>query len=720
MPLGFLVPAFLAGLLVLVIPILVHLTRSRRSEVVEFPSLMFLERVPYRAERRRKIHHWLLLLLRALAVALIVGAFARPFFQDAEATGVADAGPRELVVLVDRSWSMTAGDRWERAREEARNRIREMGPLDRGSVVFFASNAHAAVRSSTDRAGLLRALDTATVSHQATAYGPGLKLARTILESTDLPHAELVVVGDFQRTGWDPTEEVRMPPGTAVTPVRVGEPVGPHRAVAGVSFLRERFAGRERVTPTARIVRSGGTDGDEVDVVLEVEGRELERRSVRLPGGGAREVSFQPFVLAERHTPGTVRIDGSDGSDPLPPDDRYHFVLSPGRAVSVLILQGPGAGSSLYLRRALEVARADFSVALRRSGALGPGELEGRHVVVVDDRSLAGGSTVQALRAFVEAGGGLVVALGEDVAWPEAGADLLPGSFSAPVDGEPGGGGRLGQIAYDHPVFQVFQGPRTGDFGSARFFRSRDLRLDEADGVRVLARFDDGSVALAEKRVGAGRALVWTSTLDAFWNDLPLQPVFVPFVHQLTRYASGRRETLSSFTAGQIVDVRDGRAMEAAGLGEAAALVTDPDGERVALAPSGEALPLSAEAGSGYLRLEEQGFYRIRPAGRDDVRPVSVAVNVDLAESDPDALDVEEAAATLAGPPAGDPGPSGGDAAGATRLRMEDQERRQSLWRFLLIGAFVLLAAETLISNWISRPVRAARTAGGRQLDVGT
>ncbi|MBT8395398.1 MAG: BatA domain-containing protein, partial [Gemmatimonadetes bacterium] len=102
MPLGFLVPLFLLGFAALVIPILVHLTRKQKAKVVEFPSLMFLEQVPFKAESRRRIHHWLLLLLRALAVALVVAAFARPFFSRGEEALGSGAGPKELVVLVDR------------------------------------------------------------------------------------------------------------------------------------------------------------------------------------------------------------------------------------------------------------------------------------------------------------------------------------------------------------------------------------------------------------------------------------------------------------------------------------------------------------------------------------------------------------------------------------------------------------------------------------------
>ena len=73
----------------------------------------------------------------------------------------------------------------------------------------------------------------------------------------------------------------------------------------------------------------------------------------------------------------------------------------------------------------------------------------------------------------------------------------------------------------------------------------------EAASVHGWAR-DALYVALAERLFGEGRVLIWTSTLDAFWNDLAVQPVFLPFVHQLVRYASGRTETLASFQAGRI------------------------------------------------------------------------------------------------------------------------------------------------------------------------
>ncbi len=80
----FLTPLFLIALAGLAVPVLLHLIQRERKQVVQFPSLMFLRRIPYQSVRRRRIRHWLLLMMRLAALALIVLAFARPFFRGAD------------------------------------------------------------------------------------------------------------------------------------------------------------------------------------------------------------------------------------------------------------------------------------------------------------------------------------------------------------------------------------------------------------------------------------------------------------------------------------------------------------------------------------------------------------------------------------------------------------------------------------------------------------
>lgn len=698
MSLTFLVPLFLLGLGGVVVPIVVHLTRRQRRNVVHFPSLMFLEKIPYQEQRRRRIQHWFLLSMRALALALLVFAFSRPFLDQTELGLGGSSGPREIVVLVDQSYSMALGDQIEQARTEAEQIFDGLGPLDRASLVVFSRGANVVARSTSDRIRLRGALDTLRASSASTRYGPALKVAQTILEESNLAIGEVYLLSDFQRNGWTGDEGVRLPAGSTVIPVALGDAAEVDNVmVTDVSLPRQAVAGRERVTPSARVVRRGGTAPRDVDVALEIDGQEIQTVTVTLEPGEAAAVPFQPFTLSQPHTRGTVRLP----EDPLEADNTHHFVLSPGAALPVLVMEGAGAASdvSLYLRGALAISEdGRFDVRTRRASSVRPADLDGVSAVFMNDVQIDGGSA-ERIRSFVEAGGGVLIALGQDGGWPASAADMLPGTVGAMEDRIQGRGGRLGYLDYEHPVFEVFAGPRSGDFTGARFYRAR--RIEPADSAVVLARYDDGSVALAELRVGRGKVLLWTTSLDSFWNDLALQPVYLPFVHRLAEYLGGRAEALPWFVSGQVVDLANQQALETAGLvsSEAAGLAEGLD--QVALTPTGGSRPLPAGEGPRYLPLDEHGFYTVRQPGSDPERPFVMAVNVELDESNLARIDPEELVLQIEAPTlAPGTGPAFGE---AVELQREDQERRQSLWRMLLLAALALFIAETAVSNWVSR-----------------
>jgi hypothetical protein len=77
-----------------------------------------------------------------------------------------------------------------------------------------------------------------------------------------------------------------------------------------------------------------------------------------------------------------------------------------------------------------------------------------------------------------------------------------------------------------------------------------------------------------------------------------------------------------------------------------------------------------------------------------------VAVNVDLAEADLAPLDAEEMVAAISTAPVAGATPRAGGR--EMDLRREDQERRQRLWRMLLLTAFLVLIVETVVSNRLS------------------
>ena len=208
-------------------------------------------------------------------------------------------------------------------------------------------------------------------------------------------------------------------------------------------------------------------------------------------------------------------------------------------------------------------------------------------------------------------------------------------------------------------------------------------------GGRVLARFDDGALAAAEQRVGLGRVIAWNTTLDDSWSDLAKKPVFLPLVHQLTRYLARYEEPAAWRIVGQALDLTSG------------SLLAGVRRDRVALTPSGRRLTLSTGSGPEFLELDEQGFYELRStgAGAAETRPPAVAVDVDPPESDLSAMDPAEFTAALTGRAA----PEAATAAAIEPATPQDLERRQAIWWYLLFGGILLLATETILSNRISR-----------------
>src|SRR4051812_29485916 len=497
---GFVAPLVLVGLGALALPVLIHLIQRERKRVVEFPSLMFLRRIPYQSVRRRRIRDWTLLIMRLAALALIVMAFARPFFRRSTLAAAAQNGAREAVILVDTSYSMDYGDRWGRAKSAAADAIRGLGPADRASLVFFSSGAEVAVRSAADRGRLQSALAAAAVGPGATRYAPALKLAGSLLSESALPRREIVLISDFQRRGWEQTpgrDDVKLPERTTLTSVNVGAGETANLSVTPVSLQRTRFENHDRVAVTAGLVNHGARPVSNVTLSLEVDGQSIQSLPASVAPGGSSSVTFTPFTVASRNMRGTVRLP----HDGLERDNAFHFVVSPLEPVRAFVVNRSGADrESLYLSRALGIGEAPrVELTMRTPTAFSDADARAAAVVILNDVQVSD-DLGDRLARFVGAGGGLLIAAGPNATWPARLAEMVPGLPGDVVDRTTTPPSRLGGLEYSHPAFELFRAPRSGDFSAARFYGYRAVR--QATG-QVLARFDDGNAALLERKAGA-------------------------------------------------------------------------------------------------------------------------------------------------------------------------------------------------------------------------
>ena len=309
------------------------------------------------------------------------------------------------------------------------------------------------------------------------------------------------------------------------------------------------------------------------------------------------------------------------------------------------------------------------------------------------DAPIPDGRLGQGLKRFLEAGGGLLIVAADRMrgTWPNGEHGIVPGILGRPVDRTGAMPARLMALQTTHPALAAFNEVDGGDLAGVQVYRYRELTGVAAEAT--IARYDDGAVALAERRVGRGRVLVFTTTLDPHWNTLPMQPGYLPFVHETLKYLAGYVPTPEAFAVDDVVDLAryaralPGNATAAAALARGAvSLIKTPSGAR--------------QRAGAVVRLREPGFYEAHVSGSGG-RSLVFAANAQSDESKLAATDIDEFLAAITSSVPGQGRVSPDDA------RASESGWQREGWWFVLLACALLLVVETLVSNRLSKPMAA-------------
>ena len=720
MDLAFLNLTFLFGALGAAVPLVLHLVRRQRAGIHVFSMVRFLissQRAIVRQQRFRRI---LLLLLRMAACAILAVIFARPFLRDQDETVFAGTQPEAVSILVDTSYSMGYGNRIALAKRRAAEILNELQTGDQVALLTFAVQARVVREIGPNQAELPILLDTqVNATFQATDYVEALRAADDQLSGSDFDRRTVYLVSDFQQSGWNPRSGGwRLSPGVQLRMIDVGDAQDDNSAVTGVeiptvaSVESPAAAAAEDRTPDASATPTGGGtlsrqeralsgDGRTLDVAvrirnfgqapfrdevtLRVNGVETGKRRVDVPPQSGRVEIFRQTFSAATNT-GEVML----GDDGLPVDNRFYFTVNAPTPVRVLCLEERSrpnrpSEAAYYLSQALSLRRdPPVVVDVRSADALAVSDPSEYDVVISANLSVLPRAAKDRLTGYVRSGGSLIIALNPAVSsgiFNSSFGELLPGriaSLSSP-DGPRDRYRLLTDVNYQHPVFQPFSGPRHGDFGTVRFYRT--ARFEPDSSASVPARFDDGAAAVAEKPLGNGRTFLVLSTFDLAWTDFPIREVFVPFLYESIDYLASRG-TMHERGAGLYRLA-----------GEAVRL---PDDARHVVLPSGEQVPVETSRSGRKLftQTRHPGLYRVQSAGGQQ----TFAVNLDTRESDFTRMDAEAFAAAMINPVA--TSPEARETASQDRLvRDAEVERRQGLWWILGFTLIALVLGETLLAN---------------------
>jgi hypothetical protein len=616
--LSFLSPLFLAGLAAAAIPIAIHLFQRRVEPVVAFAAMRYLRPAPVEHSRRRRLREMLLLALRVAALCLLAFAFARPYFAQSAAALSAPV----TMVLVDTSVSMTGPGQFDRAKAAAAEAIRSAPPAHAVGLMTFANAADLVAPPSQDRAGALAAVGKLQPGAGATQYRSALARA---VEAIGDRGGRFVVVTDLQQSGWDAPDEGAVPDRVEV---HVADVPGPSANV-GVAALR--VEGAEAVA----LVRNYADAPRRVQAGFSVDGRRFTVVPLTIPAGG----SVEARASVDGRPRGVLEASVND-ADGFAGDNARYLVLDAVQAPGVLAITATGGPADVfYLERAIGVAEEGGGFRFRSvSGPafsnLTPAALADVGAVLVLGTRGIDARGRELLAGYVKTGGGLLVAAGPDVE-PTVLREALSGVVPTQLASRDAAGVlRFAPADTRHPVFRPFGG--VGTLANVSFERAASVHAEET--AEVIARYTDGTPALVEDRATGGRVLVFASDLNNRWNDFPVQPAFVPFVHEMLKYLAATRAPRAEYLVGE--------------------------------------LPGAAGAAPGGVQLA--------PDRR-------VAVNVDPRESDPARITADAFHAGI----------TRLNVAAAQQARAQAREREESqrLWQYGLLLMIVALAAEGMLGR---------------------
>ena len=623
---SFLTPAFLIGAAAAAVPLILHLLKREPEPRVRFAAVKLLKNAPVELTEKRHLRELLLLALRIAALVLLALAFARPFFASRDALG----SSATTIVALDTSYSLSAPGRMDRARQLAKSAVSRAPAGARIGVVTFSDEADLAVKPTADRALAISAIDAATPGFGATRYRTGLDRAAQALGGA---RGTIVVVTDLQESGWDAGDRAAVPESAEIQIADVG-PLPPNLSVTSVRAIADRIVAS---------VRSTDTRPRETRVHLKLDGRPTAEITVSVGANSSTDVALAP---ARNAATAEVSVDDSEG---LQADNVRYAILDGANQPSVLVVTSTGdpGRDAFYVQQALS-AGGSYQVtgasAARLNGADDLTLTDHAAVLLVSTRGLERRGR-ERLASYVRSGGGVVIAVGPDVDG-EVAADVL--GSTAPLrivlpapDARPA----LRTVApadVRHPIFQPF-GANAASLGLVRF-RSV-ARVSGAD-CQPLARFTTGESAILDCAAGEGRGLVIASDLNNRWNDFPLHPTYVPFLHEAVRYLSNARSHANEYLVGDAP----------AGLAHTPGIAVVPD--------------------------ERRGT---------SVRPRRVAVNVDPREAEPGRVSMEDFQAAVGR--LKDVGRS------EARVAAAEQEERQHIWQYVLALMIVALAAEGVVAS---------------------
>lgn len=623
------------------LPIIIHLWSRRQKIEIDWAAMELLKKAMVARSQQIRMEDRFLLILRCLTLLLIALALLRPLFNSATTAGSDGAG---IVIAIDASYSMGHGepDRFEKALGKAREILSTISEGDPVSIVLM-SNEPVVIfrRTGYDPGSFNSGLDKlAKVSSHTLNIERNLELLLELTGEIKAASRECYIITDAQVSDWQnlsdqarsTLEQISEKSRIILTPVIAHD----YENLALTDFSYS--AGSLQRDGSARFSAGIRNTGRQLVSGASVEFYVNEKLKFRedvpeLEAGENGMVSFYTTF----DTIGDIALSARLSKDSLAIDNERHAIASIRSAVRVLCIDGDTLETSdtsprgaYFAIRALRLKHAEERAPIRvthvdPAGLFGE-KLSSYDVIMMFNVADVNSDFAKRMKRYLDNGGGLLVFLGDKVD-PEAynsnfavdGKPVLPVSINTGVlnHKDQTQGWQIGSHPSDHALGELVSRLPADLIADARF-RSV-MNSEPSNDGEVILKLTNGSPLLLGSR--DGRVLVFTSSADRSWTNLPTNPLFMILLQQSATMLSNTAELSQSLVGDALNMPLPGRLM----------------GDEVILQePGGELLPIKITVVEGStvagINPDVPGIYKV--IGEAGLSSASIAANTDPSESE--------------------------------------------------------------------------------------
>jgi hypothetical protein len=518
----FIYPNFLWALAALAIPIILHLFYFRRYKKVLFSNVKFLREVKEETSARNKLRNLLILLMRLLAIAFLVFAFAQPFIPQ---SGEVTKGKKSVSIFVDNSFSMNSfGEELtllDQAKQRAEQIVNAYTSEDQIQIITHdLMTKHQRFLSNEDA---LAAIGEIEISPNVAPLSRVLNRQRQLFEQNQSKNKISYFISDFQEsimdlsTDQDSTIEINLVPVQSVQEKNV--------AIDSAWFEAPVQMLNQTNLLFLRFTNHSADDIENIKVSIDIDGQEKPLGSINIPAGKSIIDTANITILKTGWHRVIVRITDF----PVQFDDTYYLSFYVDENVRVLSINENIVNPNL---EAVFRNNSYFTLDNQTINAVNYSVFPQYDLIILNDlQSISSGFGAELLK-YMDAGGKAIL-------FPKA--NVNPENYNQFLKSIPAN--TFGQYQKKE---LIAGGINTEEFIFRNVFEGRisNIKLPSVRGYYPLSNlqgrgqerllsFRNGDSYIVKYGIGSGHLYLSTSPLNVLENDLVRNAeIFVPLLYK--------------------------------------------------------------------------------------------------------------------------------------------------------------------------------------------